>query len=183
MSISAKNPADALGSPYRARYPALFSNCVPAVRFRAEFNESCKFPKKCIDRWLFDRAYEIFGVQTPAHSSVCGRSARWGSTTRLPRPDVGKDRRCSMLWQKIGASVIPTRPPTVAPAPSSLAALGLTGFWRARLLSAVGPILVIYASIPSQAEHNENPAADRRVRRHRLQHEDRRNHTCGAARA
>ena len=61
MSISAKNPADALGSPYRARYPALFSKLRPGGSLPAEFSGSCKFPKKCIDRRVRGGPNKIFG--------------------------------------------------------------------------------------------------------------------------
>jgi membrane fusion protein (multidrug efflux system) len=54
--------------------------------------------------------------------------------------------------------VIPIRTPTVVLAPSSFAAPGFPGFWRARLLPAVGAILVIFASIASSSAQQQAPA-------------------------
>jgi membrane fusion protein, multidrug efflux system len=54
--------------------------------------------------------------------------------------------------------VIPIRAPTVVPAPSSFAAPGFPGLWTARLLSVVGAVLVICASIASAPAQQQAPA-------------------------
>jgi membrane fusion protein (multidrug efflux system) len=54
--------------------------------------------------------------------------------------------------------MIPIRAPTVALAPSSLAAPTCRSIWRARLLSAVSAILVICASIASSSAQQQAPA-------------------------
>ena len=54
--------------------------------------------------------------------------------------------------------MIPIRPPTVIPATPSFAAPGFPGFWRVRLLSAVGAFLVICASIAQSSAQQQAPA-------------------------
>jgi len=55
--------------------------------------------------------------------------------------------------------VIPIRPPTVVSASSSFATSGFPGFWRARLLSALGAFLVLCACIASSSAQQQAPAA------------------------
>ena len=58
----------------------------------------------------------------------------------------------------MGAIVNPVKALTVVPARSSLRAPTFPGIWRARLLSAVGGGLVMYASIASSSAQQQAPA-------------------------
>ena len=54
--------------------------------------------------------------------------------------------------------MIPIKAPTAVPATPSFAAPGFPGFWRARLLSALGAFLVLCACIASSSAQQQAPA-------------------------